>query len=463
MNELELAQGKEKSTVIRAIEDLGCNVTAPQLAASTGYPLARSQQLLNLVASETDGDMVVSDKGDVVYKFQKNFAAKYFEDKVKSYLRRAFIIAFEAGFFALRVSFGVMLSLSLLVIVLLVIALIVAACSGSDSGGDVGLPDIGNFDVGSLGDAFAWNYGPGHQEKLFEVENEEKKANFFLEVFSFLFGDGDPNPDTDKLRWQYVAKLIVDKAGVVTAEEIAPYTDGETDSVLSALVRFNGRPEVTETGGIVYLFPELAQQAPELLMSLGLPDPDSIGRPKITSQAGADYYKMVIKPLEDAAGGGSRHESSQSVPSLMTVKRPDFLQEKLWVFSEYPLGSNLFVFTLACINLFGSWWLYRHIATSNLLHHYAYLIDGLLGYAVVFFTLPFLRIGFISIANAFIENRNNKREKALQQLRQPRAELQQTLSESKLFRAELAASQGKTPAKIAYTTEKDNLEQQFEE
>ncbi|MBC7999306.1 MAG: hypothetical protein IAF58_15250, partial [Leptolyngbya sp.] len=75
MNELELAQGKEKSTVIRAIEDLGCNVTAPQLAASTGFPLARSQQLLNLVASETDGDMVVSDKGDVVYKFQKNFAA----------------------------------------------------------------------------------------------------------------------------------------------------------------------------------------------------------------------------------------------------------------------------------------------------------------------------------------------------------------------------------------------------
>lgn len=463
MNELELAQGKEKSTVIRAIEDLGLNVTAPQLAASTGFPLARSQQLLNLVASETDGDMVVSDKGDVVYKFQRNFAAKYFEDKVKSYARKAFIVVFEAGFFALRVSFGVMLSLSLLVIVLLVIALIVAACSGSDSGGDIGLPDVGNFDVGSIGDAFAWNYGPGHQEKLFEVENEEKKANFFLEVFSFLFGDGDPNPNTDKLRWQYIAKLIVDKGGVVTAEEIAPYTDGTTDSVLSALVRFNGRPEVTETGGIIYVFPELAQQAPELLLSLGLPDPDSVGRPKITSQAGADYYNMVLKPLEAASGGLSRLEGPRAVPSLTSIKRPDFLQEKLWTFSEYPLGSNLFVFTLAALNLFGSWWLYRHIATSNLLHHYAYLIDGMLAYAVVFFALPFARIGFIAVANALIETRNNKREKALQQLRQPRAELQQTLSESKVFRAEFAAEQKRGTAKIAYTTEKDNLEQQFEE
>lgn len=460
MKELELAQGKEKSTVIQAVQALNCSVTAPQVAASTGMPLFRTVQLLNQVAADTDGDLIVSDRGEIQYKFAKNFQDKYLSDKVKRVLLKAGIVVFEAGFYFLRVSFGVLLTLSLLVIVLLFIAVIIAALGDSGGGGDVGLPDVGGFDVGSIGDGFSWHYTPAHQEKLYEREYaDEKKADFFLEVFSFLFGDGDPNSNIDKLRWQYIAKLIVDRGGVITEEELAPYLEGRKSSILPVLVRFNGRPEVTENGGIVYVFEELARQSPAILDTLALPEKAQQAiTSNIKSNAQARYFDMVLKPQLAAAG---LDQPERERVTLQSVQRPPVLLENLWQFSQFPLSSNLWVMTLASINLWGSWWLYKHIATSNLLHHYAYLIDCLLGYAVIFFVLPVCRVLFIVVANTLIELRNAQRREAYALIERPNAELRKTMEEGGKLRQELAI--GHQPGKVVYTTERENLEQEFEQ
>lgn len=471
MNELELAQGKEKSTVIKAVQALNHSVTAAQVAASTGMPLARTVQLLNKVAADTDGDLIVSDRGEIQYKFARNFQDKYFTDKVKKAALTTSLVLFEAGFYFLRVSFGIMLVLSLLVIVLLFIALIVAALGDSGGGGDMGgggggggdfsLPDVGGFDVASIGDGFAWHYSPGHQEKLYAREYaDEKKANFFLEVFSFLFGDGDPNSNRDRMRWQYIAKLIVDKGGVVTEEEVKPYLDGEKSGILPVLVRFNGRPEVTENGGIVYVFQELAQQSPAILDALALPSATEKAQSKIRTAAEARYYEMVIKPQEAA---NKNMPLAEEKLSLQAIERPAFLKENLWEFSQFSLSSNLWVTTLAAINLCGSYWLYRHIATSNLLHHYAYLIDCLLAYAVIFIALPFCRIIFNWGANMLIEKRNDERQKAFALVDRPHAELRRTMEEGAKLRHQLALEMKKEPGKIVYTTERENLEQEFEQ
>lgn len=461
MNELELSQGKEKSTVIKAVQALKLSVTAPQVAASTGMPLARTVQLLNQVAAETDGNLIVSSRGEIQYKFASNFQDKYFTDTVKKVALKTGIVVFEAAFYFLRISFGILLTLSLLVIVLFFIALILAACN--DSGGDLGLPDVGGFDVGSIGDGFAWHYTPGHQEKLYEREYaDEKKANFFLEVFSFLFGDGDPNSNLDKIRWQYIAKLIVDNGGVVTEEELKPYLEGEKSSVLPVLVRFNGRPEVTDNGGIVYVFEELARQSPAVLDTLNLPDTKKSVESAVRSKAEARYYELVIRPQEAALKNSLPTPEPQNV-SIATVKRPPFLQENYWSFSQFPLSSNLWVTTLAGINLCGSWWLYKHIATSNLLHHYAALIDCLLAYAIIFVALPFCRIIFNWGANVLIEERNRQRQKAYAIIERPHAELRKTMEEGGKLRHELALTMNEGPGKVVYTTERENLEQEFEQ
>jgi hypothetical protein len=405
---LEVAEGRAKTLVIDAIKKLHHEATVSDVCKQTSLPLNQCQFLLNKVASETKADLLVSQSGQVTYKFAPGFEGHYFKNALKILLIGCGLAMFEAGFYLLRISFGIMLTFSLLVIVLLLVAICIAALFASDSGsdgGDWGFFDVGWFDISSLGDAFVWSYTPSHQSRIQKAE--EKKGHFFLEVFSFLFGDGHPNPDIDETRWQLISQTIINNNGVVVADQLAPFTGSNKDEdVLPVLVRFNGRPEVSETGHIVYIFDELK--------------------------------------------GKSRNKE----------ELPLFLKEQYWRFSQYPAHSNLFVTMLAGLNLWGSWWLYKHIATINLLHHFVYLIDALLVYALLFCLLPFIRLMFIGFANGYVDRRNMARQDYSDALRFPKAELKEKLEQAKTMRQQLAAE--KPPdQRVIYTTEKDALEQEF--
>ncbi|PNH00520.1 hypothetical protein TSOC_013653, partial [Tetrabaena socialis] len=107
--------------------------------------------------------------------------------------------------------------------------------------------------------------------------------NFVESIFSFVFGDGDPNTDFEEARWQRLGEMIRDKGGVVTAEEMAPFLDPPEPApvpmpralygssaaqepyvpypdegfVLPALIKFGGEPVVDEEGRLLYRFPAL--------------------------------------------------------------------------------------------------------------------------------------------------------------------------------------------------------------
>ncbi|MFM7793911.1 MAG: hypothetical protein ACKO90_39540, partial [Microcystis panniformis] len=83
-------------------------------------------------------------------------------------------------------------------------------------------------------------------------------------VFSFLFGDGDPNFNLEERRWQTIGKVIQNNRGSIIAPQIAPYLDSITpsheeteDYILPVLTRFNGLPQVSDRGDIIYYFPDL--------------------------------------------------------------------------------------------------------------------------------------------------------------------------------------------------------------
>lgn len=47
-----------------------------------------------------------------------------------------------------------------------------------------------------------------------QLQEPEPKMNFFQAIFSFVFGDGDPNLDWEERRWQTVsdpANLVSDR------------------------------------------------------------------------------------------------------------------------------------------------------------------------------------------------------------------------------------------------------------
>lgn len=56
--------------------------------------------------------------------------------------------------------------------------------------------------------------------------------------------------------------------GAIIAEQVAPYLDNisnqeDEDYILPVLIRFNGYPEVSDKGEIIYYFPELQVTAKE--------------------------------------------------------------------------------------------------------------------------------------------------------------------------------------------------------
>lgn len=124
-------------------------------------------------------------------------------------------------------------------------------------------------------------------------------------IFSFVFGDADPNENFDAERWEKViifverqnsewdvlvgvhgcerlrmlpftvqiGQYIQSRGGVVAAEELSPFLEGQCPSsdplsstvdeafVLPVLNRFGGSPVVSESGDILYHFPELQKTA----------------------------------------------------------------------------------------------------------------------------------------------------------------------------------------------------------
>lgn len=105
-------------------------------------------------------------------------------------------------------------------------------------------------------------------------------------IFSFVFGDGDPNQDSyEEGRWRALGQFIQLRNGVVTAEEMAPFLDPpipnedsvsgtsglSTDDsyILPALIKFGGEPFVDEEGHLLYRFPSFQRTVVQRVRSLG--------------------------------------------------------------------------------------------------------------------------------------------------------------------------------------------------
>jgi hypothetical protein len=224
-----------------------------------------------------------------------------------------------------------------------------------------------------------------------------------------------------KLRWQQIATTIKANGGVVSAEQLAPFLDGDTSDsgmVMSALAQFNGHPEVTKSGFIVYVFPDYISEHP-----------------------------LVQQQQQQQ----QQHENEQE----------SYLKEENWKFSNFPAINLANVLMLAIFNFCGSWWLFKHIATINLLHHLAALIDVLLTYSIILLVIPAVRFLILLVLNQRIDSRNEKRKAAAELVKQPQGEILKELEEAKAIQSEHAQLL-RVDRKIVFDSGKDSLEQKFE-
>lgn len=417
-------------TLMRAIEQLDYRATAGDVASQSGLALALTQRELLALAAETRGHLQVAESGEVIYLFPKDFRGILRNKFLRLRLQALWERVWRVLFYLIRVSFGIMLVLSIVLIYVTLFILVIAISTQRRGDGDRSErsggfsfpmtyfwinPDWFSIFVPSSPRSRKINRGNA------EHPSEKSPLNFLEAVFSFLFGDGNPNADLEDRRWQAIATTIRNQQGAIVAEHIAPYVDelgSKSDEeletyVLPTLIRFNGKPEVSPEGHLIYHFPDLQTTA--------------------------------------------ERRSPQPVAP--------YLEEYPWKFSAAGTGQIIGAIALGAVNLVGALMLgslLQDPSTQQILQEAGGLVPFvtsiygfLLAYALGFLGIPLIRYLWLQWHNQKLTHRNQLRGDRTTWIDPTNPTLAQKLTYAHQFALETLIQ----PEDLAYTTEKDLLEQ----
>ncbi|KDO70408.1 hypothetical protein CISIN_1g0102571mg, partial [Citrus sinensis] len=214
-----------RNRAMDAVDACNRRVTIGDVAGKAGLKLNEAQKALQALAADTDGFLEVSDEGDVLYVFPNNYraklAAKSFRLKVEPVIDKAK----AAAEYSIRVLFGTALIASIVIVFTAIIAILSSKSDDDDRGRRRRSFDSGFNIFISPSDLF-WYWDPYYyRRRRVQTDDDDKKMNFIKSVFSFVFGEGDPNQGIEEKRWKLIGEYIASNGGVVTAEELAPYLD----------------------------------------------------------------------------------------------------------------------------------------------------------------------------------------------------------------------------------------------
>lgn len=414
--------------VMQAVEKLNYRVTVGDVASQAGLEIRLAEQALLGLASEAGGHMQVSETGEIAYLFPRNFRDLLRNKYWRLRAEEAWSKVWRILFYLIRISFGIVLIASILLISLTLLVIALAAMSSRDEGDSGG--SSGGGGGGFISGPWMWNwywlFSPDYdrsyssrQRRSRSDKSDKSEMNFLEAVFSFLFGDGNPNFDLEDQRWRTLGTVIRNSGGAIAAEQLAPYLDDlgsgysqeYEDYMLPVLTRFNGRPEVSPAGQIIYHFPDLQVMA------------------------------------------------QQQKPKPVSA----YLRESLWRFSRAGSGQVLMAVGLGGANLVGALALgslLRDGAIAAQLGGLVAFVAGiywlLLGYGIGFLVIPLARYFWIQWRNPKIEARNQQRQERAIALNAASDELKDKIA----FAQQFAAATVISAQDIAYTTETDLTEQE---
>jgi hypothetical protein len=401
-----------------AIARRGGRVTLGDVAGDAGLSLGAAEAALRALAADAAASLQVSPDGEIVYAFERNFAAGIRARSLRLRAEPALEKAAEVAGYVGRLAFGTALISSVLVAFS---ALAVISASGRDDrrggrGGGGGMVFGGGprlwfspTDILWYWDPWAWRRRQAFRAAAVAAGGDGSEAGIgFLEaIFSFVFGDGDPNGAYERARWEALGRAVAARGGVVAAEELAPFLDLAPEQaarlrrgggavvdeswVLPALARLGGSPEVDAAGRILYRFPALQRTGSAAAAAYPTAPAALEARWEMTAASPAQRFGVVALGVANLVGVAAL-ASALAVPA-----------------NYYALARG------------GLGWV---PATLPLLQ----------AYAATFFAIPAVRWLFNGRRNAAIDARNAARREALAALARPNAELA-----AKLQRAEALA------------------------
>ncbi|NEQ24097.1 MAG: hypothetical protein F6K28_34230 [Microcoleus sp. SIO2G3] len=417
--------------IMKAVEQLGYRVTVGDVATQAGLNINFAQQGLLALASDAGGHLQVAESGEIAYLFPKNFRSVLRNKFLRLQLQEWWEKVWRVLFYLIRISFGIVLLLSI-VLIMVAIAIIVIGISAASDNNDSGGGDSSHSGCGFsmpffwFGPDIFWFFDPGYDQRYYRQggasrSSEKKQLKFLEAIFSFLFGDGNPNADLEERRWQEIASVIRNSQGAVAAEQIAPYLDnlGESyqreseDYMLPVLARFDGYPEVSPDGEIVYHFPTLQTTA----------------------------RKQSVQPVQA------------------------YLRERLWRFSQATSGQVMLAIGLGAVNCVGALMLGSLLSGGQIaaqLGGFVAFVQSiywlLLGYGIGFLAIPLIRYFWIQLKNKSVEARNQKRQEQAISLSQADATVKKKIAYAQQF----AAQNVITEENLVYTSENDLLDKEID-
>nr|CAD1836743.1 unnamed protein product [Ananas comosus var. bracteatus] len=287
---------------MEAVDACGGRVTIGDVASRAGLKLAEAERALQALAADTGGFLEVSEEGDVLYVFPKDYrtklVAKSFRMKVEPFLDKLK----AAGAYLIRVSFGTALIASIILVYTTIIVLISSQSDDDNRGRRRGRSFDSNITVFIRPSDLFWYWDVNYYRR--RQMSTDDGMNFIESVFSFVFGDGDPNQGLEEERWKMIGQYIASNGGVVTAEELAPYldvlptekTEDDESFILPVLLRFDGHPEVDDQGNILYQFPSLQRTA----------SAKRVGRKEYVGKRWPSLLMGLINILRRRSGGSVR-------------------------------------------------------------------------------------------------------------------------------------------------------------
>lgn len=412
-----------------AIDASGGRVTIGDVASKAGLKLAEAQKSLQALAADTNGFLEVSDEGDVLYVFPKDYRTKLAAKSLRIKIEPLAEKAKSAGEYLIRVSFGTALIASIVIVYTTIIALLSSRSDDDNRGRRGGRSYDSGFNFYISPTDLFWYWDPYYYRRR-RVRTENNGMNFIESVFSFVFGDGDPNQGIEEERWKLIGQYIAANGGVVTAEEIAPYLDVQTTEndesyILPVLLRFDGQPEVDDEGNILYRFASLQRTA---------------------STQRNTRKEYVGRRWADWVGGVEK-----------------FFKEKKWEFSKTSTSERAMVVGLGGLNLFGVIVLgtmlkNTTITPSGFITFVSDIFPLLQIYAGSFFAIPLVRWFFIRKTNAEIEKRNSTREKYARALEFPDVSLRRKVLSARDMAQRTVIGQ----ERIIYSSNRDLYEQDYD-
>ncbi len=257
--------------------------TVADLVVRTGLPKYQVETEVRAVSDEYGARLRVTESGEILYSFPRGLRSRYrgfgpalqrfwkgfrrAVAAVAAFLFKIWIVVMLVGYFVL------FLALTLAALA----ASIAAQTAGSRGSRDRGRRGGGGaVFTGRILELFVriWFYGElfksperRYYERGRRLEKARDRRPLHKAVFSFVFGDGDPNEPWAETEKKAVVAFIQAKRGVISLEEFMTLTghrpEQAQDAINRYLYEFEGSPEVTGNGSIYFFFPGLLRRKDE--------------------------------------------------------------------------------------------------------------------------------------------------------------------------------------------------------